>query len=51
LNVVEFVKDSPPKETRLFKDLNERVRDVIELESGDIFFSTDSGKIFQLAEK
>ncbi len=45
INHVEI--QSPVKETRLFTDLDERVRDIIEFSTGDIYFSTDSGKIFK----
>ena len=45
INQVEI--NNPVKETRHFTDLGERVRDIIEISSGDIYFSTDSGKIFK----
>ncbi len=45
INLVELAES--PKETRLLEKLNERVRDITETESGDIFFSADSGKIFK----
>ncbi len=37
------------KEERYLAKLNERIRDIIELDSGDILVSTDSGKIFKLS--
>jgi len=41
----------PQKEQRLFEDKNERIRDVIEHANGDIYFSTDSGKIFRIKKR
>ncbi len=41
----------PPKETRLMTSLGERVRDITETASGEIYFSTDSGKIFKFIVK
>ncbi len=49
INQVEMV--TPPKETRLFAKLSERIRDISETKSGDIYFSTDSGKIFKFVVK
>ncbi len=46
LNIVDIKSG---EETRLFKDMNLRVRNVAESPAGDIFFSTDSGQIFRLA--
>lgn len=39
----------PQEEQRLFENKGERIRDVIEHPNGQIFFSTDSGKIFRLS--
>lgn len=49
INQVEMA--SPAKETRLFANLGERVRDITETTSGEIYFSTDSGKIFKFTIK
>ena len=46
VNQVEF-KDGKVKETRLFDNLHERVRELLETSDGEILFSTDSGKIFK----
>lgn len=46
INQIEFVNDTP-KETRLFTNLKERIRDILEIDSGEIYFSTDSGKIYK----
>ena len=40
--------DSNRNEERLFANLNERIRSVIESSDGDIFFSTDSGRIYRI---
>lgn len=49
INHVEMA--SPPKEKRLLTNLGERIRDITETTSGDIYFSTDSGKIFKFIIK
>ena len=36
------------KEERLFKHLNQRIRNIIEDEEGYIYFSTDKGKIYKI---
>lgn len=36
------------KEQRLFEDLDERIRNIIEAPDGTIYFSTDSGFIYQI---
>lgn len=45
INQIEI--KTPIKETRHFTNLGERIRDIIEISTGDIYFSTDSGKIFK----
>jgi len=39
------------KEERLFEDLDQRIRDVIESDEGYIYFSTDQGNIFKVINK
>ncbi len=39
------------KEERLFENLNERIRNIIEGPNGLMYFSSDSGKIFVIKEK
>ncbi|TVO33410.1 PQQ-dependent sugar dehydrogenase [Vibrio algivorus] len=52
INMVSFDEQNQPKdEVRLVEDLNERVRDVIIGNKGLIYFSTDSGKLYQLIPK
>ncbi len=45
LNVVDLKSG---KETRLFSEMNLRIRNVAESPRGEIFFSTDSGQIFNM---
>ena len=46
LNEVQF-EGTKPVETRLLEGLHERFRSLLETADGDIYFSTDSGKIFR----
>jgi aldose sugar dehydrogenase len=48
LNRLIVENGKPVKEDRLFKELRERVRDVSESPAGEIYFSTDSGKIYRI---
>jgi glucose/arabinose dehydrogenase len=45
LNIVNIKTGA---ETRLFKDLKLRIRNVVESPAGEIYFSTDSGEIFRI---
>ena len=50
INVVIFDKQLQPKqELRMVEDLNQRVRDIIIGPQGWIYFSTDSGKLYQIS--
>ncbi|WP_105902695.1 PQQ-dependent sugar dehydrogenase [Vibrio gangliei] len=52
INMVSFDEQNQLKdEIRLVEDLNERIRDIIVDEKGLIYFSTDSGKLYQLSPK
>ena len=47
---LKITKKGLVKEKRLFEDLSERFRSVVESPSGEIFFGTDSGKILKLSQ-
>lgn len=50
INMVSFDQHNQPQdEVRLASDLHERVRDVIIDDKGFIYFSTDSGKLYQIS--
>lgn len=52
INMVSFTQGNQTKEeTRLVEDLNERVRDITVDKQGLVYFSTDSGKLYQIAPK
>ncbi|MFH0265082.1 PQQ-dependent sugar dehydrogenase [Vibrio rumoiensis] len=52
INMVSFTPDNQiNEETRLVEDLKERVRDITISKQGLVYFSTDSGKLYQLAPK
>lgn len=49
INKVTLDKNNKPiKEERLFEELDERIRNIIEAPDGTIYFSTDSGMIYQI---
>lgn len=48
LNQLVVHNGKPVKEERLFGNLGERIRDVKESPAGEIYFSTDSGKIYRV---
>lgn len=48
INRVVIQNDKPIKEERFLEDLDERIRHIKEAPNGEIFFSTDSGKIYQM---
>lgn len=51
INVVKLdEKFNVINEERLFEDLQERVRTLVEDNKGNIFFATDSGKIYKIIE-
>ncbi len=50
INKITLDKDNKViKEERLFEELDKRVRNIIEAPDGSIYFSTDSGEIYQVA--
>lgn len=52
LNVIKLNDQSQAvEEYRLFEELNERIRDVDIADNGWIYFSTDSGNIYQVSPK
>jgi len=48
INVLTLKGTEVVKEQRILEDLGERIRDIESLPNGEIVFSTDSGKIYQL---
>ncbi len=50
LNVLTIENNNITVEQRLLEDLGERIRDIEALPSGEIIFSTDSGKIYRLVK-
>lgn len=48
LNVLDIRNPKKITETRLFGDLKERVRDVKQSPSGEVYYTTDSGNIYKL---
>lgn len=50
LNVLDIKDRTNIKEQRLFQDRNERVRDVKQSPSGDLYYSTDNGQIYKLTK-
>ncbi|RTZ15561.1 PQQ-dependent sugar dehydrogenase [Vibrio aquaticus] len=51
INVLTIVDGAITQEQRILEDLGERIRDIEALPSGDIIFSTDSGKIYRLVRQ
>ncbi|PFG58424.1 glucose/arabinose dehydrogenase [Vibrio sp. ES.051] len=51
INVVSFDNGKLIESDRLMESLGERVRDITTSPEGDIYFSTDSGKIFRLEQR
>ncbi|MGO2406310.1 MAG: PQQ-dependent sugar dehydrogenase, partial [Vibrio litoralis] len=52
INMISLTPDNQVKdEIRLVEDLNERVRDITIDGQGLVYFSTDSGKLYQLKPK
>ena len=48
LNQLVLQKGKTIEERRLFQNLKERIRNVVESPDGEIFFSTDSGNIYKI---
>lgn len=48
LNVLDIRNPKKITETRLFRDLKERVRDVKQSPNGEVYYTTDSGGIYKL---
>lgn len=51
INVLTVVDGAITQEQRILEDLGERIRDIEALPSGEIIFSTDSGKIYRLVRQ
>ena len=48
INIIYLDKLKAVKEERILESLGERIRSIKESPEGDIYFSTDSGKIYKL---